>query len=108
MSFEVRTIAVFDRNAKRLAKKYRSLKKDLAEMVASLAEDPKQGTAIGGGCYKLRLSVGSKGKGKSGGTRVITYVAVVDGLVYMLTIYDKSEQESISKQELMMLRKMIP
>lgn len=108
MSFEVRSIAVFDRNAKRLAKKHKSLKDDLAALVASLIQKPQQGIAIGGGCYKIRLSVESKGKGKSGGTRVITYVAVVDDLVYLLTIYDKSEQESISKQELMMLRKMIP
>lgn len=108
MSFEVRTIAVFDRNTKRLAKKYRSLKKDIAALAVSLAENPKQGTPIGGACYKIRLSVGSKGKGKSGGTRVITYVAVVDDLVYLLTIYDKSEQETISKQELLLLRKMIP
>lgn len=108
MSFEVRTIAVFDRNTKRLSKKYKSLKKDLVDLVRSLSEDPEQGTPIGGGCYRIRLAISSKGKGKSGGTRVITYVAVVNDLVYLLTIYDKSEQENISKQELSLLRKMIP
>jgi hypothetical protein len=77
-------------------------------MVTTLRNNPEQGTAIGAGCFKIQLAIRSKGKGKSGGGRVITYVALVDEVVYLLTIYDKSEQEGISRNELLELRKMIP
>lgn len=53
------------------------------------------GTSLGSGAYKIRLSVQSKGKGKSGGTRVITYVVTSNAEVYLLTIYDKSEFDTI-------------
>ena len=66
-------------------------------------ETPQQGTALGNNCYKVRLAITSKGKGKSGGARVITYVLVLDETVYLLSIYDKSEQDSISESELLKL-----
>ncbi len=59
-----------------------------------------QGTPIGQGCYKIRLAISSKGKGKSGGARVITLVWVRDEQVFMLSIYDKSEQEDINDSRL--------
>lgn len=108
MSFEVRTLATFDRNLKRLAKKYPSLRREFVALVSSLMSKPLQGTPIGMGCYKIRTSIASKGKGRSGGGRVITYVAIQGERVYLLTIYDKSEQESISHDELLALRRMIP
>lgn len=69
MSVEVRSIAPFDRNFRRLSKKYPSLREDLAALVALLREEPEQGTSIGNGCFKVRLAIRSKGKGKSGGGR---------------------------------------
>jgi hypothetical protein len=42
------------------------------------------------------LSIASRGKGKSGGARVITNFAITDDTVYLLSIYDKSGQESIT------------
>ena len=68
MSFEVRSIEVFDRNFKRLSKKYHSLHKDLGRLVDSIRKRPEQGTPIGHGCYKIRLAITSKAKGKSGRT----------------------------------------
>ena len=62
--------------------------------------DPKQGVAIGNECYKIRLAIASKGKGKSGGARLITNIVVSDTVVYLLTIYDKSEKENITDREL--------
>lgn len=59
-----------------------------------------QGISLGLGCYKLRLSIKSKGKGKSGGARVITHVKVIEKSVTILSIYDKSEQESLHFAEL--------
>jgi mRNA-degrading endonuclease RelE of RelBE toxin-antitoxin system len=107
MNYKVISIPFFDRQFKRLAKKFPSLKGDFQELVNSLVEDPIQGESIGKGSYKIRLSITSKGKGKSGGARVITYVLIQSEAVYLLSIYDKSEQSSISNDELKSLIKLI-
>jgi mRNA-degrading endonuclease RelE of RelBE toxin-antitoxin system len=108
MSYNVKSIAVFEKQAKRLIKKYASLRKELLELVQELKENPEQGTAIGKGCFKIRISIASKGKGKSGGARVITNFVVTDATVYLLSIYDKSEKENLSDKELSELLKFIP
>lgn len=96
----VKTIPEFDRRAKRLAKKYKSLKSDLQQLVTTLRRVPTYGVDLGGGVYKVRLAIASKGSGKSGGGRVITYtvkVAEPDRYeVTLLTIYDKSEISSVT------------
>jgi len=96
----------FQREAKKLIRKYRSLKSELSDLAEELEENPRTGTLISQDTYKLRLAVKSKGKGKSGGMRVITYVEVevieneekTD--VYLLPIYDKSKYENISDKVL--------
>ena len=108
MSYDVKTIDVFERQAKRLIKNYASLKKELLKLVQELKENPEQGTAIGKSCFKIRISIASKGKGKSGGARIITNFAVTDASVYLLSIYDKSEKENLSDKELDQLLKSIP
>ena len=108
MVYSVKSISVFERQAKRLIKKYASLKKELLELVQKLKEDPEQGTAIGKSCFKVRIAVASKGKGKSGGARVITNFVVTDATVYLLSIYDKSEKENLSDRELEELLEFIP
>lgn len=100
---EVVVTAAFKRRYKPLAKKFRSLEQDVLELIASLEEDPAQGTPRGKDCYKIRLAIKAKGGGKSGGGRVITYVRLLKGKVYLLAIYDKSEQESLSAKELQAL-----
>ncbi|WP_262245564.1 type II toxin-antitoxin system RelE/ParE family toxin [Parapedobacter soli] len=100
MSYSVKTIPVFERDFKKLAKKYPSLKSDLAALIQSLKDEPEQGTPLGKACYKIRMAIKSKGKGKSGGSRVITCVRVVKSTVHLLTIYDKSEKEDITDGEL--------
>ena len=100
MSYSVVTIPPFDRQLKRLAKKYHSLKNDLAELGKQLTDNPAMGKPIGQDCYKVRLAISSKGKGRSGGARIITHVYVAGGTLYMLAIYDKSEQDNISDKEL--------
>ena len=108
MSYKVKSIAVFEKQAKRLIKKYASLKKELVELVQELKENPEHGTPIGKGCFKIRIAIASKGKGKSGGARVITNFVITDNTVYLLSIYDKSEQENLSEKELNELLKYIP
>jgi hypothetical protein len=100
MSFDIRTIPAFDQRLRALAKRYSSLRSDLQDLSDELADDPRQGTALGMNCYKVRMRIRSKGKGKSGGARVITCVHVVGEVVWLLTIFDKSDRESISDKEL--------
>lgn len=108
MRYRVRTIPAFERHAKPLLKKYPSLRDELKTLVESLMVRPDQGSPLGKDCYKIRLAIASKGKGRSGGARVITYVYVEGETVWMLTIYDKSAKASISDKELRELIKTLP
>ncbi|MGN6491446.1 MAG: type II toxin-antitoxin system RelE/ParE family toxin [Agriterribacter sp.] len=100
MSYKVKSISVFERQAKKLIKKYASLKKELLELIQELKEKPEQGAPIGKNCFKVRIAIASKGKGKSGGARVITHFMVADDVVYLLSIYDKADKENLTDKEL--------
>ena len=108
MNYNISSIPLFNRQAKRLAKKYPSLKIDLSELIQSLVIEPQQGKALGNNFYKVRLAISSKGKGKSGGARVITYLKVTATTVYLSAIYDKSVKNTISDIELEQIFKSIP
>ncbi len=108
MSFNVKSISVFERQAKRLIKKFPSLKKEIQELIKELMEVPEKGTSIGHNCYKIRLAIASKRKGKSGGARVITHVIFKDDTVYLLSIYDKSDIENLTDKDILELIKLIP
>ncbi len=108
MSTNVQTIPVFERQAKRLMKKFPSLKKEIRALISELREEPDKGTSIGYNCYKIRLAILSKGKGKSGGARIITHWMYKNDTVYLLTIFDKSEMKNLSDKEIIILVKMIP
>ncbi len=95
MSFSVIPSDKFKREAKRLTKKFPSLKQELAHLNNILEKDPETGTALGNSTYKIRIAIRSKGKGKSGGARIITYVVTDNQEIYLLTIYDKSEFDII-------------
>ena len=99
MSFNIIAIEPFDKQLKRLCKKHISLKKDVTELEEQLSKNPFIGSSIGSGCYKIRLAITSKGKGKSGGARIITHVFIQKNIVYLITIYDKSEVADISDKE---------
>lgn len=103
MSFDVIATDSFDRKLKRLAKKHKSIGSDLLAVFEELEENPTLGTPLGKNCYKIRLAITSKGKGKSGGARIITYIRVIQNTVFLMDIYDKSEQSTISDKELQML-----
>ena len=108
MSFKVIATDPFDKQVKQLSKKYQSLKNDLAPLFDSLEDNPQQGKSLGKHCYKIRLAIKSKGKGKSGGARLITYVKIIDSNVYLLALYDKSDKENLTDKELSQLLKNIP
>ena len=99
----------FERNFKQLSKKYRSLDDDYEDLINELLKNPLIGDDLGENTRKVRMSIASKNKGKRGGARVITCNVMVDvenSEIYLLTIYDKSKQETISKEEIQLLKKM--
>ncbi|MFD0792602.1 type II toxin-antitoxin system RelE/ParE family toxin [Mucilaginibacter litoreus] len=103
MENKVHLTPFFLRKAKRLLKKYSTLQQSLLQLEESLLINPRSGDSYGGNVYKVRLADSSKGKGKSGGFRVITYVIqeTSEGTdIYLITIFDKSEEASISKYDI--------
>ena len=91
----------FERQLRKLSKKYRSMLDDYDAFLTGLEQDPFQGTSLGKGVRKVRMAIASKGKGKSGGARVITYNLYQEGdsiIIDLLTIYDKGEISNISDE----------
>jgi mRNA-degrading endonuclease RelE of RelBE toxin-antitoxin system len=107
MSYTITTIPPFERQLKRLLKKYPSLLKDLTTLSEELKDNPTMGVLLGNDCYKIRMAISSKGRGKSGGARVITYCYIEQTSVVLLSIYDKSEQSNISDNEILELLNLI-
>lgn len=108
MNYNVLTIPLFDKQSKRLAKKYSSLKYDLADLIKDLTTNPLQGSPLGNNFFKIRIVITSKRKGKSGGARVITFVKIVQTTIYLTSIYDKSEKAAITAKELELIFNKIP
>lgn len=103
MRFSIFTTPTFNKELKRLAKKYPSIKSDLEKLSLKILEDPNTGVNLGQNFYKVRMAITSKGKGKSAGARVITYIKVTDTKIFLASIYDKSDKENISDKELRLL-----
>lgn len=95
----------FNRDVKKLAKKYPSIFNGLEQLFHDLDKNPFQGDALGDNCFKIRMAITSKGKGKNGGARVITCIKIENDTIHLLTIFDKSEIENISDKYLDSLRK---
>lgn len=93
----------FDNQLKRLINKYPSLKNEIIQLINNLESDPFQGIPLIKNCFKIRLAIKSKGKGKSKGGRVVIHVQVSIQNVYLLSIYDKSEQIDIRDHEIKQL-----
>lgn len=107
MKFDVVASENFVRELKKLSKKYSSLKAEVNKLGDILAENPMFGTPLGQDCYKIRLAIKSKGKGKSGGARIISCVIAIEDKVVLLSIYDKTVQANISYKELERLLRFI-
>lgn len=98
MGFDIIPTEIFKKEARRLSKKFPSLKEELRELDRLLTDQPKSGVDLGHNTFKIRLGIKSKGKGKRGGGRVITYVLTKDREVYLLYIFDKSEKDTIDNK----------
>ena len=104
MNFEIVVTKLFAKEIKRLGKKYKSLKNDYLLLLERLERNPFEGTDLGHGLRKVRMTISDKNKGKSHGARVITFNVFVDksnGMIHLLYIYDKEERSSISKKEIL-------
>ena len=108
MGYKIITTENFERQLNRLSKKYSSIPDDYASFLEELLANPEMGDKLGGNARKLRMAIASKNKGKRGGARVITCNVVINienTKIYLLTIYDKGEQESISSKDIEILKR---
>lgn len=103
MKYRIELLATFKKEAKRLKKHYPSFVDDYEKLIDELENNPHMGVDLGGGLRKIRMRIASKGKGKSGGARVITFtvvVAVEETEINLLYIYDKTERPTITPNEI--------
>ena len=100
MKYNVETTPNFEKEAKRLLKKYPSLRQELGNLVSELQENPLLGIDMGNNVRKIRLAIASKGKGKSGGGRVLSYCRIEKDTVFLFSIYNKGEQDDISDNKI--------
>jgi mRNA-degrading endonuclease RelE of RelBE toxin-antitoxin system len=100
----------FERKFKRLSKKFSSLAREIETLEDILLENPETGISLGANIYKIRLANKDKSKGKSGGFRVVTYLVYKTENstdIYLITLFDKSEESSIDKSVLVRLVRQI-
>jgi mRNA-degrading endonuclease RelE of RelBE toxin-antitoxin system len=97
---QTKSIPVFRKELKHLAKKYPSLLRDVTTLLNDLQDNPFQGKPLGRNCFKIRLKIASKNTGKSGGGRIITNIVIEKDTLTLLAIYDKLEQDDISDAEI--------
>jgi hypothetical protein len=79
----------------------------LEQLSSVLETKPNAGTPLGNNTYKIRIAIKSKGSGKSGGARIISYLVTENKEVYLLTIYDKADFDTIDDSSLTKIIKSI-
>jgi mRNA-degrading endonuclease RelE of RelBE toxin-antitoxin system len=100
MSYKVLPTPLFERELKNLSKRHSSIKNDLAATIDLLKKNPRLGESLGNNCFKVRMAIASKNKGKSGGARIITYLKILEEIIYLISIYDKSDTDTITDKEI--------
>ncbi|ADY35569.1 hypothetical protein Bacsa_0980 [Phocaeicola salanitronis DSM 18170] len=104
MNCKITVTPDFLKEMKHLSKRYKSLKEDLNKLGDELERNPFLGVELGHHLRKVRMAIASKGKGKRGGARVITYTVILaqaDAEIKLITIYDKADRENITDAELL-------
>ena len=99
MNFKIETIPRFEKDVKKLKKKFPKIKNDLTELMNKLSLNPEIGINLGENIFKIRFQNSSIPIGKSGGFRIITYYKT-DDILYLVTIYSKTEQDNILTKKL--------
>ena len=100
MNYRIIYTPEFEKEIKRLSEKYPSIRVDFKKLLAELSAEPFIGVPLGNNCYKVRMAIKSKGRGKSGGARVITCVQIIRETIILISIYDKSERTTIADKEI--------
>lgn len=98
MNYNVEIHANFGRELKSLAKKYPSIKNDIINVVQNIEKELTQADDLGYGFKKIRLNIKSKGKGASGGARIISLETIISfdkTNVFLLSIYNKGDFDTI-------------
>jgi hypothetical protein len=80
---------------------------DLEDIAALIGRDPKEGEVIVGTGGARKVRVRGKGRGKSGGFRVITFYAADDVPVFLLALISKARRADISQAERNELRRIL-
>ena len=108
MNVKIEPLPTFVRKVKRLGKRYPSIVEDIKALQAEILANPLLGVSLGNNVRKIRMRIASKGRGKSGGARVITVTVVAtveETEINLLYIYDKSERNNITEAEIKALLK---
>jgi mRNA-degrading endonuclease RelE of RelBE toxin-antitoxin system len=74
-----------------------------SRLQTALINNPEFGDVIKGAGGLRKIRWGNEQKGKSGGIRVIYYLRLDDGRIFMLYAYAKNEQEDLTKEQLRIL-----
>lgn len=105
MNLNIKTLSCFDKEVKRLFKKFKQLPSDLKILKKELLENPKSGIELSHSCYKIRLANSSIPTGKSGGFRIIYYHIDANENLYLMSIYSKNELENIDDKVILQILK---
>jgi mRNA-degrading endonuclease RelE of RelBE toxin-antitoxin system len=105
MSLKIVRLETFDRDVKRLYKKYKQLSSDLRQLHLELSKNPKAGIDLGHYCYKIRVANSSVPTGKSGGFRVVYYYYDGEENLFLMTLFSKRDMETISDEKVVALLK---
>lgn len=107
MKVSINFLPEFFRQAKALRKKYASFERDFQLLLDQLEENPFLGISLGKGVRKVRMAVASKGKGKSGGVRILTYsinkTTDDEVTITLLSVYDKSKISNVTDEYISLL-----
>ena len=103
MNLTITSLDNFNKDIKKIFKKYKQIATDLKELQSTLHENPKAGVELGNNCYKIRLANSSIPTGKSAGFRVIYYYLDEQNNIYLMSIYSKTELENISDEKLLQI-----
>jgi len=96
--FDVVLTSGFKKELKHIAKKHKSILADVNLLIDQLAKNPTIGNDLGRNVFKIRLSISSSSKGKSGGARIITYVKIIAQTVILAEIYLKNEYHTVDME----------
>ena len=98
MNYKIEIDKEFSKEFKTLLKKFPSLKSDFQNILDNIEKELNLADDLGNGFKKIRINIKSKGKGTSGGGKIITYetiIAIDNKLVLFVSIYNKGDCDSI-------------